>query len=104
MPRTVILRSRAEHDVRDIYLWYEAQRVGLGEEFVSELRVCLEGLGSHPESAPVVYRDVRRAIISKFPYLVFYVVEPKRVVVLAVLHSSRNAERWPRRRGQTPAR
>jgi plasmid stabilization system protein ParE len=33
---------------------------------------------------------------SKFPYLVFYIVEAKRVVVLAVLHTSRDPAVWPR--------
>ncbi|MBI4756879.1 MAG: hypothetical protein HY778_15970 [Betaproteobacteria bacterium] len=41
----------------------------------------------------------RRAVISRFPYLVFYLAEPARVVVLAVLHGSRSPDAWPRARG-----
>jgi plasmid stabilization system protein ParE len=39
---------------------------------------------------------VRRAFVTKFPYLVFYIVDATRVVVLAVLHTSRDPAVWPR--------
>jgi plasmid stabilization system protein ParE len=43
-----------------------------------------------------VRKTVRRAFVTKFPYLVFYIVEATRVVVLAVLHTSRDPTVWPR--------
>jgi toxin ParE1/3/4 len=97
MTRPVILRARAERDVRDIFEWYEAQQSGLGAQFLADLRSTLEVLREFPASAPFIYKNVRRAIVSKFPYFVFYVDASTRVVVLAVLHSSRNPAIWPRR-------
>ena len=44
----------------------------------------------------IVHSNVRRAIVSRFPFAVFYLVEPKRVVVLRVLHTARNPILWPR--------
>ena len=44
--------------------------------------------------------EVRRAMLSDFPYAVFYRIEARRVVVLAVLHTARDPKLWPRpRRG-----
>src|SRR5205809_647850 len=97
MARSVILRARAEDDIRNIVEWYESERVGLGADFLSRLRATLEAVRLHPESSPLVHKNVRRAIVGKFPYLVFYVSEVARVVILAVLHSSRNPSVWPRR-------
>jgi plasmid stabilization system protein ParE len=45
-----------------------------------------------------VHGDVRRVIVSRFPYAVFYQVEADRIVVLAVLHTARGPESWPRPR------
>jgi plasmid stabilization system protein ParE len=50
-----------------------------------------------PLRYPVVYEDVRRALVRRYPYAIFYVVEPARVVVMAVLHQRRDPARWPRR-------
>jgi len=54
-------------------------------------------LCTRPESNPEIYRGIRRAVVSRFPYLIFYIVRPKRVAVLAVLHHARNPAIWPRR-------
>jgi len=97
MTRQFILRPRAEDDIRSAFEWYESQRVGLGTEFLDALRERLEAVRAHPEANPVLYRGIRRAVVSRFPYLVFYVVQPERVAVLAVLHHARNPAVWPRR-------
>ena len=84
-------------DIQSIFDWYESQEPDLGEEFLKSLRQRLEAIRSFPESCQIIYRDVRRAVVSRFPYLIFYVVQPTRVIVLAVLHQSRNPANWPRR-------
>ena len=97
MTRQFILRVRAEHDIRSAFECYESQRSGLGGEFLVALRERLEAVRAHPESNPVLYRGIRRAVVSRFPYLIFYVARPERVAVLAVLHHARNPAIWPRR-------
>ena len=97
MTRQFILRPRAERDIQSAYEWYESQRAGLGNEFLTGLRERLEAVRGHPESSPVIYRGIRRAVVSRFPYLIFYVARPERVTVLAVLHHARNPAVWPRR-------
>ena len=97
MTRQFILRARAEHDIRSAFGWYESQRAGLGAEFLAALRERLEAVHSHPEANPVLYRGIRRAVLSRFPYLIFYIARPERVAVLAVLHHARNPAVWPRR-------
>ena len=97
MTRQFILRARAEHDIRSVFEWYESQRPGLGEEFLVALGERLEAVRTHPEAAPVAYRGIRRAAVPRFPYLIFYVVRPERVAILAVVHHARNPAVWPRR-------
>lgn len=97
MTRRFILRPRAENDIQSAFEWYESQRPGLGDEFLTAIREKLEAIRSFPESGPVIYRDVRRAVVSRFPYLIFYVVRAMRVSVLAILHHARNPAVWPRR-------
>ena len=92
----VILRSRAERDLEVARSWYDAQRAGLGEEFLISVQERLEAIRRFPESSPAIYGKVRRAVVKRFPYLLFYLLAPGRVVVLAVLHTSRNPASWPR--------
>lgn len=96
MTRRFILRPRAERDIQSVFDWYESQQPTLGDEFLISLRERLETIREFPESAPVLFRDVRRAVVSRFPYLIFYIVRPTRVAVLAILHQSRDPKVWPR--------
>ena len=92
-----ILRPRAESDIQSAFEWYESQMPGLGEQYLGALREKLEFVREHPQASPVVYRNVRRAVITRFSYLVFYVVQLKRTSVLAVLHHARSPSSWPGR-------
>ena len=96
MTRRFILRPRAERDIKSVFDWYESQQPTLGDEFLISLRERLETIREFPESAPVLFRDVRRAVVARFPYLILYVVQSTRVAVLAVLHQSRDPKVWPR--------
>lgn len=58
----------------------------------------LAALEEFPELFARVHGNVRRVIVSRFPYAVFYQVEADRIVVLAVLHTARDPESWPRPR------
>ncbi len=42
-----------------------------------------------PKSYAVVYRDVRRAVVRRFPYAVYYRIVPSRVIVTAIFHCRR---------------
>lgn len=42
---------------------------------------------------PAVYRDVRRAIVHRFLYLVWYRIIGERVIVVACSHAWQNPER-----------
>jgi plasmid stabilization system protein ParE len=98
MTLPVVFRRRARSDLAAAFDWYEEQRSNLGEEFLSAVQSTSESIGVYPEMFASVRGEVRRAIISKFPFAMFYFVEPKRVVVLRVLHTARDPNLWPRRR------
>jgi plasmid stabilization system protein ParE len=43
---------------------------------------------------PVVAPDLRRALVPKFPYGIFFRVLETKIVVIAVLHLHRHPETW----------
>jgi plasmid stabilization system protein ParE len=83
-------------DVAEAHSWYEQRAEGLGAEFVRAYDVALAGIERFPEAYPVIQRGVRRALLRKFPYGVFYVVEDQAIVVLACIHTARDPAWWKR--------
>jgi plasmid stabilization system protein ParE len=47
---------------------------------------------------PIVERDIRKASVGRFPYLVYFVVLSKSISVIAVLHGRRDPKTWSERR------
>jgi plasmid stabilization system protein ParE len=92
---SVRFKASAARDAERAFEWYETQRTGLGAQFREELNRTLEMIGANPELSPVVRPRIRRAVLRRFPYLVFYLVEGQQIVVLACLHASRDPHRWP---------
>ena len=83
MSYLVQVRRAAELDIAAAQLWYEAQREGLGAGFHAEVSRVLDRLAETPFIYEAIYRDVRRAVLRRFPYLIWYRVVGNVVTVLA---------------------
>ncbi len=90
--------ARALREIGEAQEWYELQSPGLGDEFIAAMELQLKRL----EQAPLLYAEVipnvRRALLPRFPYGLFYAVRGNLISVLAVLHDVRNPRLWPQTR------
>ena len=89
--------SNAEEDVDEAFLWYEFQKPNLGKEFVKCVDDGLNKISISPKRYPVVYENVRRFIIKKFPFCIYYYITDSKIKVIAVFHNSRNPKIWVKR-------
>lgn len=89
----VRIRPEAEQDMTEAALWYEQQQRGLGQEFLDEAVAVFVRLAETPLGYELVHRSVRRALLRRFPFAVFYTFEED-VVILGVLHGSRHPRHW----------
>ena len=96
--KAIRFRPEVVDDLSTASAWYERERPTLGEDFLAAVERCVETLAAGPRLHPVVHRDVRRALLSRFPYAVYFVAEGDEVTVLAVLHVRRSPEAWNVRR------
>jgi plasmid stabilization system protein ParE len=95
MLRPVVYRRGVGRDLARAYQWYQARQDGLGERFLSAVEQASGVIERFPEMFSTISGDVRRVLISGYPYAAFYRVESRRIVVLAVLHTARNPALWP---------
>lgn len=97
MTYEVLFRLEAERDIEDAALWYHKQRHGLGMRFIDAIHDTLLTVANHPMLYPIVHKRIRRALVHKFPFCVFYCIEGGSIVVIGVMHGSRNPRSWKRR-------
>lgn len=93
----VRLISEAVLDLEEIFLWYEKEAVNLGFRFLDSFSETVDRLKANPYHAFNVIDTTRRAIIKKFPYIIYYAVEKDHIVVFAVLHQSKDPQTMQKR-------
>ncbi len=95
MTYPVIIRPEAESDLSEAAAYYA--RVGHEARLEDRVAAALAQVADGPLRFPVIREDIRRALVRRYPYAIFFALEPERVVVLAILHQRRDPARWPHR-------
>jgi len=88
----------AEREFREAFVWYESQRPGLGAEFMLSIDEAIERLRHSPDAYPEVYNTIRRVVVRRFPFAIFYKSLENEIRIVAVFHSRRNPEQWQGRK------
>lgn len=86
--------------------WYEAQRPGLGDEFIAAVLAGGDQIATNPAAWPVwrpVARQsapVRRYVLTRFPFALMYQVLEDAIEIVAVAHARRRPGYWRGRTGR----
>lgn len=94
MSRSIVFRRSARTEFDEAADWYEQRRTGLGVEFVEAVGLVLSRIASQPDLFASVSENVREALVPRFPYCIYYRTQPKRILVIAVFHTSRDPLVW----------
>jgi plasmid stabilization system protein ParE len=97
MAAKLIVAPEAEQDLAEAYAWYDSQRSGLGEEFLTSVDACIQAICRTPEMHRQVHENYRRGLVRRFPYAVFYEYANDAVTVYCIFHTSRDPKKWRQR-------
>ncbi len=92
MAFNLIVRLEAEQDLSAAFQWYEERRTGLGHDFLLQIDAGFRFLERTPLVFPEIYRGIRRHLIKRFPYKIYFLVEETTVVILAVVYCRRDPQ------------
>ena len=93
----IVIRPEAEAEISEAFRWYEDKNEGLGSEFMRALDASLSYIQRNPMAYAVIHKQMRRALLRRFPYSVIYLIEGGKIVVLACFHASRDPKQWKKR-------
>ena len=87
----------AELELIEAAVHYDKQVPGLGERFESEIRYVTDLLLDQPETGPPADPDLRKFILTRFPFTLYYSVTADILRIEAVAHQSRRPGYWKSR-------
>ena len=93
MNHRVILSPDAEEDIESAIRWYVNIDVHLGSRFSAETDAALARVARTPYQYRVIDNPVRRALMNRFPYAIYFTLRPAEIFVISVPHQ-RRLSRW----------
>lgn len=90
----LIHHPAAEADLVEAALYYERQLPTLGVQFLDATDLAVAEILSAPARWRPIEADVRRYLMPRFPFALYYRILPDHLRILAIKHHSRHPDYW----------
>jgi toxin ParE1/3/4 len=95
--RQVRYHPKASHEALKSARFYDHKRPGLGMEFFSEVDAAVQAPQGNPSRPACDPNGIRSWRLHRFPFRVYYVIDPDTIRILAVAHLRRKPGYWRQR-------
>ena len=91
MPRVrATFAPRARNDIADIHLWLSERSPTGAVAVISAIRSTAELIGEYPHIGRATdIEGVKSLPVVRYPYLVYYTLEPDEIVIVHIRHGAR---------------
>ncbi|HEU5237059.1 MAG TPA: type II toxin-antitoxin system RelE/ParE family toxin [Pyrinomonadaceae bacterium] len=93
----LIYHPHAERELINAAQYYESCLSTLGVQFLDEADLAVAKILEAPDRWRIIEKNVRRYLMPRFPYAIYYRVFSDRIQVLAFKHHSRHPDYWRHR-------
>lgn len=87
-----------ERELRQIIDFYNERSLGLGNQFLDEFEKQILNIASMPDRWVIVEADVRRSLMKRFPFVVYFRSLNDQVLRVTVIKHQRRHPNYGRRR------
>ena len=84
----------AKSELDDAVAYYNLQVQGLGSRYKSEAKATINRIAIFPTAFMEVKPEIRKCIMHKFPYNIYYSIQDDIILILAIAHQHRKPDYW----------
>ncbi len=96
-PYKIDFSSEAEADFDNSYKYYAIESQKVADNFYKQINRSLITISANPQGFQRVFKNIRKYVIKKFPFIIYYRTENTTIQIIAIFHTSRNPEIWQKR-------
>ena len=93
----VIFHPEAHAEMIEQARYYENKSEGLGTDFLNAVEETVRRIAQSPQTAPIERANIRKRLVSGFPFTMLYAIQPDRIYIAAVMHQRRRPGYWRKR-------
>jgi len=87
----------ASEEFHEAILYYAERDPALADSFIDAAQRAIQQILDAPTRWGAFDEDVRRCLTRVFPYAILYTIEPEAILIVAVMHCSREPGYWKHR-------
>jgi plasmid stabilization system protein ParE len=92
-----IFHPEAHEEMIETARFYEGRSEGFGSDFIAAVEATTRRLEQFPEAGPCERANIRKRLVSGFPFTILYEIQPDRIYIAAVMHQHRRPGYWRKR-------
>jgi len=96
--KKIIILPFAEEDIKASVDFYADAGEELKIRFVEQLNNSFRTILKNPYACPKVKNQIRKFILSDFPFNIYFIDQTEALYILAVFHTMRNPKIWKSRK------
>ena len=90
----LIISEQAHFEIEDSKEYYNLQQDSLGDTFKNDLKESILNIQNFPNLYPNITEKIKRCVLHRFPYGIFYTVKTDCILILSVAHQHRKPYYW----------
>ncbi len=95
--KPVIFHPHAEFEFDHSVGFYESKQKGLGLDFEREVIRSISAITEDPQRWPYYKFSLRKYLLTRFPFQIYFLDLPDNIWIVAVSHNSRKPDYWKNR-------
>jgi plasmid stabilization system protein ParE len=85
----IVISKLASEEIENSNEYYNQQQINLGNIFKDSVQEIIDSIRTNPYLYPNITPEIKRTILYKFPFYIYYFVAEKEIVILSVAHQHR---------------
>lgn len=93
-PFSIELSEEAITDFDNSYHFYYKDNPKIADDFFLAINRGFNSIKQNPTTFPFIHKKVRKYVVKKFPFVIYYRVIDSIIQIIAIFHTNRNPEIW----------
>lgn len=86
---TLKISQLAFLEIEDAKEFYNLQKPTLGDTFKNDVKNSIKSIRNFPTLYPNITNDMKRCVLHRFPYSIFYAIIEDTILILSIAHQHR---------------
>ena len=95
--KSILFHPAAEAEFDNSIEFYNQRQIGLGLDFEKEVLRALCSIIDAPERSPKYKLGLRKYILRRFPFVIYYLNKSHYIWIVAIAHGARKPDYWKKR-------